>query len=135
MSEFIGKGSQFILNDDPSVPVTVTKITSIEFSGSKADAVETTNFGTSGTDREYMGGLTDQGDCTVKGNWVPGDTTQTSLHSYFDGDVHDFQVVYPDSVATESFSGIVTAFDKTIPLDKEAEFTCKIKVSGARTIA
>ena len=135
MSLKIGHGSTFVLNDVPATPVTVAGVTSVEFGSSSGQALDSTDFGTSGNRRTYQGGLVDEGDVTVKGNYIPGDATQTSLLGYFDGGTHDFKVVYPGAVATETFSGIVTAFDKSIPDDKFPEFTCKIKVSGTRTIS
>ena len=135
MSLTIGHGSALKIVDNPSATVTVAGVTSIEFGSSKADALDSTNMGTAGKTRTFIGGLVDSGDVTVKGNWVPGDVTQAALEDAMDSDLHEFEVVYPSAVATESFSGLVTSFDKSITDDKAATFTAKIKVSGVKTIA
>jgi hypothetical protein len=135
MALTIGHGSTFILNDTSEAPVTIVGVTSVEFGSSKADALDSTDFGTTGNRRTKIGGLVDEGDVTVKFNWVPGDTTQTAFRAYFDGGLHDFKVEYPGGSVTETFSGIVTAFDRTVPDDKFPEGTVKIAVSGEKTIA
>jgi predicted secreted protein len=135
MALTIGHGSTFILNDVPLSAVTVAGVTSVEFGGSKADALDSTDFGTTGNRRTKIGGLVDEGDVTVKFNWKTGDTTQTAFLAYFDGTVHDFKVEYPGGSVTETFSGIVTAFDKNIADDSFPIATVKIAVSGEKTIA
>jgi hypothetical protein len=131
----IGHGSTFILNDVPASAVTVVGVTSVDFGSSKADVLDDTDFGTSGNRRTKVGGLVDEGDVTVKLNWKPGDTTQAAFLAYFDGEVHDFKIEYPGGTVTESFSGVVSAFDKSLPDDKFPEATVKIAVSGEKTIA
>lgn len=135
MSTKIGHGSTFILNDVPASAVTVVGVTSVDFGSSKTDILDDTDFGTSGNRRTKVGGLVDEGDVTVKFNVKPGETTQTAFLAYFDGAVHDFKVVYPGATVTESFSGIISAFDKTVPDDKFPEATVKIAISGVRTIS
>lgn len=130
----IGHGTVFnLISGSTTTPI--NGVDSVSFGSDKVDSLDTTNMSTSGISRTYQGGLEDPGDVSVKLQYLPGDTSQGTLFTAKDGTVHNFSVVYPGSVATETFSGIITSIDKDVPNDKIATLTCKIKLSGTRTLA
>jgi hypothetical protein len=134
---FIGHGLKFEYGDGATTEVftELKGTTDVQFGSGKVDTLDSTTMGTTGNARTYQGGLEDPGDVTIKGDYLPGETTQTAMIGKKDGALHNFKVIYAGTIATESFAGIVVSFDKSVPLDKNAEFTCKIKISGPITIA
>lgn len=140
MSQTIGHGTSFELGggpggSGPEVFTPIAGVLSVDFGSNKVDAHDKTDMLTTGTTRKYVGGLENPGDASVKMNYLPGDTTQASLYTAKDGAEHNFKVVYPGSVATESFAGIITSIDKAVPDDKLPTLTCKIQISGPKTIS
>ncbi len=134
----IGHGSKFELGSGSGSPETFTEIDgvlSIELGSSKVDTVDSSTMKDTSRARSYIAGREDAGEYTVKGNFLPGNTSQVALRTAKDSAAHNFKAIYPGAVATESFSGIVTSFDITNPDDKNVEFTCKVKVSGEITIS
>jgi predicted secreted protein len=132
----IGHGTKFSLMTTPPGTYTDIKgVLSVEFGSDKTDQIDTTAFDTPGNTRTYDGGLNDPAEVTIKGRYIPGDTSQTTLRTAKDGTVHSFKVTYPGGTITETFDGIITEFSKTIPDDQKMEFTVKVKMSGASVIA
>jgi hypothetical protein len=82
-----------------------------------------------------VGGLETPGTVTVKLNVKPGKSTPASLFAAKDGAVHKFKVVYPGAAQTNSFAGVITGIDESLPDDKLPTLTCSIQVSGAITRA
>src|ERR1700747_1789362 len=117
----IGHGEQFEYNSTGVTFVPVDGIQSVEFSGGKVDTLDNTDVSTVGNVRTYIGGLEDSGEVTIKMNLIPANASQIALRAQKDGAAHNFKYVYPGAVATESFSGIITGFDRSMPNDKPLE--------------
>lgn len=129
----IGHGSVFnMIVGSTTTPLAGVK--SIAFGSDKVDALDTTNMSSAGITRTFIGGLHNPGDVTVKFNYEPTDASQATLYGLEDGQVHNFSVVYPGSIATESFSGIIVSLTKDVNDDKLAERTLKIQIAGSFTL-
>lgn len=105
---------------------------SIDTGSNKVDTPDSTDMLTAGTTRTYGAGLEAPGDVTVKYNSNPTDLSQAALHTA-KGLMYDFIIEYPGGAWFESFSGIVTGVDESVPDDKYITRTAKIQVSGPRT--
>jgi Lambda phage tail tube protein, TTP len=82
-----------------------------------------------------MSGLEDPGDVSITGNYLPGDVTQIALFAIKSAGVAvPMKIVYPNSLGSASFSGLVLSMDISFPLDKECKLTIKAKASGPITI-
>ena len=127
----IGHGSKLTIVG----PVTGTAVNkdldclSIDTGSNKVDTPDTTSMLTAGTQRVFTPGLENPGDVTVKYNSNPTDTAQAALLAA-KGILYLFKVTYPGAVWVESFTGIVTSVDETVPDDKPITRTAKIQKSG-----
>jgi predicted secreted protein len=140
---FAGRGSiiQFSVNP-PSIPyVVIAEIKSIAFSGAKADLADVTNM-QSGIFREYLPTLNDSGELTFSGNLIPNDPTEADLLGFFNNQtLATYQIVLPPdanqgysvSLGTFTFKAYVSSFDRSLPIDKEATVSGKLKITGTVT--
>jgi predicted secreted protein len=121
----------------PSVPYTeLAEVKTISFSGMKADLADVTNMQSSNF-REWLPTLNDSGDLAFTGNLIPNDTTELALIGFFNNQtLVDWEVVlpatpvYPTSAGTFSFAAYVSSIDRSIPVDKEASISGKLKITG-----
>lgn len=138
-----GRGSKLQYSTNPpSVAYTVlAEIKTIQFSGSKADLADVTNM-ESGIFREYLPTLNDSGDLSFTGNMIPNDVTEQDLLGFFNNQtLVTYQVVLPAapaqgfsvSLGTFTFKAYVSSFDRSIPVDKEASISGKLKITGTVT--
>lgn len=131
---FVGLGTtfEFATVGAPTVFTALTGVNSIAFSGDKVSTEKTTNMlTTSGVDT-YISGTQEPGTCDVKAFYEPGDATQVALEAIrLAGAAVNFKVLYPISLGSVSFSGIVESATRSYPLDKPCMIDYKIKLSGA----
>jgi predicted secreted protein len=128
---FVGYGQTFEING----AYLLDDIQDVTYAGSKTDAADTTSSSSSGGYRTFIPGLSEAGDCTVKLVWYPGDGSQEYVKTQVG--VNNITCVHtlPNSLGTLSFSGLITGFDHSAPLDKAGEATLKVKISGSVTYA
>ena len=139
---FAGRGSilQYSVNP-PSVPYTeLSEAKTLTMSGMKYDLADVTNF-ESGNFREWLPTLADSGDLTIAGNLIPNDTTEQDLIGFFNtATLVTYQIVLPpggngahafaNSEGAFTFTAYVQSIDRTVPHDKEATLTVKLKITG-----
>ena len=135
MSQTIGHGSTLNLGNPGPPWLAIPGVISIDFGSDKVDAVDSTAMDTAGSTRAYIGGLENPGDVTIKINVIPANANQNSLLAAKDGGVHLFQAIYPGTVRTIAFSGIITSIDESIPGDKLPTYSVKIQVTGPKTFS
>jgi hypothetical protein len=104
-------------------------VLSVDFGSNKIDTPEVTDMSTPGTAKQFIAGLENSGDLSIKYNVKPGDAGQQALVAA-KGLIYDFSVVYPGGVRTRAFTGIVTSVDESIPDDKPATKSAKIQING-----
>lgn len=85
--------------------------------------------------KEFIGGVRDGGSVTFDINWDSFEATHQTLHDDFDDDEQprDYTLTHADG-AVHEFSGIVTAFETSDPVDGKMTGSVTIKVSGKPTI-
>jgi hypothetical protein len=82
----------------------------------------------------YISGTQEPGTVDVKCFYMPGDTSQAALAGIRTaGLAVPFEVLYPLSLGSRTFSGIVESLTVAYPLDKPATLDVKIKITGPVT--
>lgn len=115
----------------------VAELKTLDFSGSKNDIEDVSNFDSASRFKEYIVTMADAGDCSISGNYIAGDTGQGLFRGAFTaGTVLSFQIVLPLQSGQTSFgekwvfNGIVQELDNAISYDKALTFSAKLKVTG-----
>lgn len=101
------------------------------------DEIEVTNFGSPDGVKEYIGGLTDPGECTFSINYVPGGATEKLiLDAKATKRPVPFKFTWPNGV-TWSFDLLIRGFQPTAPLNDKltAEITGRVSGSVVRAAA
>jgi hypothetical protein len=131
----LGTVVEFATVLSPAIFTSITDVEDVKFSGDKTSISKTTNMlSTNGVDTK-LSGTQDPGTCDVKCFYVPGDASQIALEAIrLSGAAVNFKVLYPLSLGSASFSGIVESMTKAFPLDKPATLDVKIAISGPITI-
>jgi len=140
---FAGRGTKFNYSTNPpSVAYTqMAEIKTIGFSGQKFDLSDVTNM-QSGNFKEWLATLGDSGDIALTGNLIPNDATAVAVIGFFqNATLVTYQVVLPagpgyvTSEGTYTFTAYVQSVDYTIPVEKEATISLKLKITGKITFS
>ena len=132
----LGTTVEFASVASPAVFTVLAGAQSASFSGDKVAVEKTTTLlSTNGVDT-FVSSTQDPGSLDIKALYEPGDASQIALEAIrLAGVAVNWKVVYPLSLGSASFSGIVESMTRTFPLDKVCELSIKVKISGAVTIA
>jgi predicted secreted protein len=132
-------GGQFQLGDGGTPTenfTTISQVKSVDFGSSKVQTEEVTSADNTDSARRYVSTLYDAGDVSIEVIWNPSDATHVSLRTAFMArGQHNFKVVNPASLGTYTFAGIITSFDVKEHIDKPADLSVKVKISGALAYA
>lgn len=131
---FVARGTVIAFRTDPSASYSeLAEIKSIDFSGSKYDLDDVTNY-ESGNFREWITTLADSGELSFTGNYIPSDVSQQSLRGFFNnGTLVAWQITLPAEADADdpiTFDAYVSSQDVNLPLDKAASITGKLKITG-----
>jgi predicted secreted protein len=129
---FIGYGMQLSFLGVDSAEHQLAGLQSAQVGSNKVDTIETTDTNATAGFKSFIPGMEDAGDFSVTANYLPGDTTQKALVALKEAHVSTtFAFVLPSAVTgSRTFTGIVQSVDVSLPLDKEAKLTVKIKITG-----
>lgn len=103
----------------------------------RAETIDVTHLASTGGYREFVSGLRDGGEITLRGNFYPGDAPQMAMKTYFDdGVARAFTITLPAAMAaTITFSGIVTGLEVgPFPVAGKVALAGTIKVTGKPAI-
>ena len=135
-------GSQFKIGDGatPEVFTAVAEVMDIPVPPLTRESIRVTNQDSDDGYHEDIPGWRDGGSVTFSMNWLPSDATQdgsTGLFAQFNDNAnHNYQLVTPTAVGkTISFSGHITNFAPTMPLNEQGKLDVTIKMAGPFTIA
>lgn len=132
----IGYGSKFELWDggvSPSVFVELGEITSITPPNEQTDIIDATHMASPDATREYIMGLTDPGETSFEMNFVPGSVSDELIRAVrATRAAAPCRITFPNGV-TWSFSGLVTGYEPTAPVDDKMTATVTMKVSSSVT--
>jgi predicted secreted protein len=136
----IGYGTPFYIKDtsaSPDVFVVVGEVTSITPPNFTRDTVDVTHTESNNGWREFIPGLKDAGETKIEGNYVFSSNTDDLILAQFNTTtLTQCKIQYNgNSSQTATFSGIVTGYEKTAPVDDKMGFTLTVKVTGEVTFA
>lgn len=95
------------------------------------DEIEVTNFGSPDGVKEFIGGLTDPGECTFTVNYVPGGATETLLlAAKATRKPRGFRFTWPNGVKWE-FDLLIRGLQPSAPLNDRLTMEVTGRVSGA----
>jgi len=118
--------------------VAAAELKTITFGGMKYDMADVTNFESTNF-KEWLPTLADSGDLGYTGNLIPNDATEIALRGFFNSaTLVSWQVVlpanaaqgFPNSLGGWTMKGYVVEIAMSIPVEKEATITGKIKITG-----
>jgi len=137
-----GFGAKFFLHDGatPGVLVEIADIIGVVPPSPTVETIDTTTHGSVGGVREFIAGLIDPGEGTVRVNWVPGSASDVLLAAaILSREVRAFKINVPASgTATRDFTGncVVTGYEKDdVVIDDKMTAVLTIKASGLITEA
>lgn len=106
----------------------------IEFTPNTATktAIETTHFQSTNKNREFMGGLIDQGEYSVVLHYTPA--TSDAIFTAFAASANsEVQITWPNGIR-EQAAGVITSRPRTSPLDDRMTIGFTLKISGEPTM-
>ncbi|HEV2463548.1 MAG TPA: hypothetical protein VGT04_07075 [Acidobacteriaceae bacterium] len=122
-------------------PVILGEIKSVPFKAGKWETADVTNF-QSGSDREFITTVRDNGTVDLAGNRVSGDAGQQAIEAaYSSGGISAFTLQLPlasgqsTSGDKYTFNALVVSRDFTVDVTKEIDWQVSLKISGAVTFA
>lgn len=141
MTKYAGKGVVFGI-EITATPGTYTPLAQVRGLGGPSlaqDALDVSCHESPGFYRQFVPGFHDAGEISLDLLFDPVEPTQDLatdglLEIYNDGEVHNFQIIWPDAGATEwDFAGIVTGYEPEAPVDEVLAASVTIKLTGAPT--
>jgi predicted secreted protein len=114
---------------------TIAEVRELECPGPERDEIDVTNHSSPNSYMEFIGSLIDPGEVVATVNWIPSNATHTKIDSYFaDGDVHNFQIVYPVTPSvTDSFAAFVKSVKPDAPINDALTSEITLRVCGKIT--
>lgn len=108
----------------------VGEVFSVTPGASSADRIDATHMLSPGRRREYIGGLIDNGEASFEINYIPGSATDVLLRTLMSsGETTPHQITFPNGV-TVTYDGVITGYEKSIPVDDRMTATVTVAVSG-----
>jgi hypothetical protein len=131
----IGYGASVSFKIGAGSAVDLGEVTSIGLPNPQQSDVEATHFASPGRAREYIPGLTDNGEISIGINFDAGSTTDDTVNDAMAETAPiEVTVTVPTSSGVSekfTFPGIVKGYEKTIPIDDRQTAMVTIRVAGA----
>lgn len=124
----------------PGALVPLVGVFNLTLPNPQADEVETTHYKSPGRQREYIGGLIENGEIQAEMNYIAGSPTDLLLTAAAaSGAGRACEVVVPTSTNALgwkfTFNVLVKGYERSIPLDDRQTAVVTMKVAGAVTEA
>lgn len=121
--------------DDASVYTDIAEVFDITPPQAMDDEIEVTHFKSPDGNKEFIGGLTDPGECTFSINYIPGNATESMLlDAKATRKPRSFKMTWPNGY-TWTFDLLVRGFQPTAPLNDRLTAEVTGRVSGSVTRA
>ena len=134
MSGKFGFGTVFSVTIDTALEA-IAELTGVSGPDISADDIDVSSSDSTDMYREFIPGMKDGGNITIEGNFI-NDTTQLHFQTLLDGEAAvDMTIDFPDTLATLTFEGYVSAFSIDAPFDDKISFSATIKVTGKPVLA
>jgi len=126
-----GVGTTFKRSNMLSSPTfaAIAEINSIKGPDKKRNVIDVTSLDSTGGYREFIAAFRDGGQVAMDMNFTRAG--YDDMNDDFEIEtLVDYQIVFPGSIGTFEFSGLVTDIGNSIPLDDKITMSVTIKVSG-----
>lgn len=137
MAGLDGIGASFLASDMASAPTftEIANVTSISGPSISRETYDVTAHDSTGGYREFIGGLREGGEVSFDLNFDPEAPTHQTLIGYLgDAVARDYQVTLPNDAATFDFSGFLTGWDVSLPIDDKITAAVTFKVTSKPTL-
>lgn len=129
-----GLGARFFLKNPQ---VEISNLMSVTPPSATVETIDTTVHSSPGGVREFIAGLIDAGEGSVRINWIPGDAADIALSAALAARaVEPFRINVPAATLTRDFIGncVVTGYEKDdVVIDDKMTAVLTIKASGLIT--
>lgn len=136
----LGYGSVFEVQTEnsPDSYVAMAEVISITPPSFSLDQIDVTHMQSPNRNREFISGLNDPGECSFDMNFIPGNSSDDRIFELMNlptgaSRARNCRVSFPNGL-TWSFSGEVTGYEPTVPVDDKMTATVTFKVSGAISV-
>jgi len=133
----IGVGMQFKIGNaaSPEVFTAVAEVTGITGPGYSRDSVDATHTDSPGLRREFLPGLSDEGEFSFTLNF--GSASYTVLNAEKAKTTPtNYQVLFPTSpTVTWTFAGFMTGLEAAAPIDDVMSATATFKITSVPTLS
>ena len=112
----------------------LAEITNVTPPSDSVDDLDATHMKSPGRVREFISGLSDPGDMSLDGNYVPGAATDAFILAWrLSGETRAVRIVYPASLSVnyDQFPAYVKSYTPTMSIGEKMGFTLGLKVAGA----
>lgn len=115
---------------------TIAEVQSVTGPGLSRDTYDVTHMESPSGYREFVGGLVDGGEVSIDLNFLPPNSTQTTLRGLITSTAQTWNLVFPDaSTTTWTMVAFVTAFEPTAPHDDAMSASATLKLTGPVTFS
>jgi hypothetical protein len=114
--------------------VELAEITNITPPSDSVDDIDATHMKSPGRVREFISGLSDPGEMSLDGNYLPGSATDAFIIAWrLSGETRAVRIIYPASLSVnyDQFPGYVKSYTPTMAIGEKMGFTLGLKVAGA----
>ncbi len=133
-----GFGAKFFLHNGTTL-TEISEVMAVTPPSPSVETIDTTHHGSSGGVREFIAGLIDTGEGSIRINWNPGSASDTLLAAAVASRaVKAWKINVPASTGTVDFTGncIVTGYEyDDVVIDDKMTAVLSFKVSGQITQA
>src|SRR5690606_36383151 len=132
----IGYGSEFRLGDGatPEVFTALAEVINITPPSDTVDIIDATHMQSPNGTRDYFEGLIDPAECSIGLSFVPGGAADDAIQTWKStGGVKNCQIKFANGVPW-TFSGLLTGYEPTVPVDDKMTATLTIKVTGSYVV-
>lgn len=131
----IGHGTTVrIGRDDPVVFTKLIGIGDVQFPENVADEIETTHQESPGGQKEFIAGLTDNGEVTVEMHWVPGNSSDVLLKAIrASRETVQIEFLAPGMTEPEIYAGFCKGWNRTSPVNSQMMGEATFRISGQIT--
>lgn len=134
----IGYGAQWWVTNATDVLTKIAELIEIGLPNPQVDEVEATHFESPDRAKEYIPGLTDNGEITFGINFIAGSATDALItEAISSGEVRAMEVIVPAGTGSQTFafSGMIRGYEKSVPINDRQTATVTVRVNGAVTQA
>lgn len=116
-----------------AVRTKLAELKDVSFPEAQADEIEVTNMD-SGSSKEYIGGLIDNGEVKIPMNWIPGSITDTLLTEIAASrETVRIEFVLPGETTGDAYFAFCKGYAKTSPVNEALSAEATFRISGPTT--